>query len=67
MDVAGPFTESECFKYVLVILVGYSNLVSITPIKNITGFEIAQNLLYRWVTFFGAPEVFYSDNAKYFF
>ena len=66
MDVAGPFAESEGFKYVLVILDGYSNLVSITPIRNITGFEIAQTLLNRWVTFFGAPEVLHSDNAKYF-
>ena len=63
IDVAGPLPESSGFKYILVLVDGFSSFASLVPLKSITG---AESLFHKWICMFGPPQSIHSDNAKYF-
>ena len=66
IDVAGPLPESSGFKYILVLVDGFSSFASLVPLKSITGVTVAESLLHKWICMFGPPQSIHSDNAKYF-
>ena len=66
IDVAGPLPDSSEFKYILVLVDGFSSFASLVSLKRITGATVAEILLHKWICMFGPPQSIHSENAKYF-
>ena len=65
-DIAGPLPMCNSYRYILVLLDSFSNFPVIIPLKCLTSENIAKQIFNKWITIFGAPIQFHSDNAQYF-
>jgi len=63
IDIAGPLPSDQGFKYLLVMIDGFSNFISLSPLKNISSSAIATAFFDKWVSIFGPPEIIHSDNG----
>jgi len=66
MDVAGPLPEYNGFKYILVIMDGFSSHTALVPLRQVSGATISSEIFKKWISVFGAPSILHSDNATYF-
>jgi len=66
IDVAGPLPTSNGYRYILVMVDGFSAFPTIVPLQNIQGADIKKAIFNKWITSFGAPKFIHSDNARYF-
>ena len=65
-DIAGPLLMCNNYLYILVLLDLFSNFPVIIPLKCLKSENIAKQIFNKWITIFGAPIQFHSDNAQYF-
>jgi len=66
MDVAGPLPEQNGFKYILVLIDGFSSFISLSHLKNVNASTIAEQIFNKWISVFGPPRALHADNALYF-
>lgn len=66
VDITGPLPQVEGYSYILGIIDVYSRYVSLIPIRDISAKTISENLIVRWISYFGIPKVLHSDNGTQF-
>lgn len=67
IDITGPFAPScTGHRYILGIIDYYSKFPMLIPLKTIDSRSIAEAILTRWISVFGAPNYLHSDRGANF-
>ena len=67
IDITGPLISGRNGeRYILGIIDNFSRFVSLIPLKQATGVDVAKALYKRWITVFGSPESIHSDRGTEF-
>ena len=66
LDIAGPLTTSNGFKYILTLLDCYSNYTILIPLREHSAQTVAKCIIDKCVAYFGIPSCILSDNAPEF-
>ena len=60
-DILGPFTKSESFTYILVVIEQTTHFVELYPLQSTTAQEVANTLLQEHFLRYGIPEKLMTD------
>ena len=67
LDIAGPFAFSENrSRYLLVMVDGFSKWPVLAALRNISSYEVCKAIFQKWISVFGSPQNFHSDNGLCF-
>jgi len=67
MDLAGKFTTTpEGYNYILTLQDGWSRFVQAHPIRQKTAEEVATTIMDKYISTFGCPQAFHSDQGTEF-
>ena len=64
-DIMGPFSETEAgYSYIIVFIDYFSKYAVAVALADITAVSVANAFLERWVSYFGIPLEFHSDQGS---
>ncbi|CAD5126239.1 DgyrCDS14407 [Dimorphilus gyrociliatus] len=66
MDIMGPLTGHDSYKYILVIIDHMSRFTNLFPLKTQTAEEISKHLFFNYFPIFGIPEEVLTDQGRNF-